>query len=146
MYQVYMQTQGLLQSFGSPLPGNWQENISNYYGYRIHPISGEKQLHRGLDVAMPEGTPIYATHAGVIVTAQYSDSYGNYVVIEGADGVVTKYAHMKEMQVTVGMQVEEGRVIGTVGSTGNSTGNHLHLELLVDGQYYNPIFYFAQTN
>ena len=132
-----------MQFFTAPLPSGWQENISCYYGYRIHSISGERQLHRGLDIAMPEGTPIYAAHNGKIVTAQYSDSYGNYVVIEGEDGVVTKYAHMKEIHVSADMEVEAGTIIGTVGSTGISTGNHLHLELLIDGEYYNPIFYFA---
>ena len=142
MYQIYMETKGMLQSFDSPFMENWQEHISCYYGYRVHPVSGENQLHRGLDIAMPEGTPIYATHNGTVTTATYSNSYGNYVVITDEEGHVTKYAHMKELLVSEGMEITVGTQIGTVGSTGISTGNHLHLELVVDGEYYNPIFYF----
>ena len=142
LYLTYMETKGMLQSFAPPLDGNWQGHISCYYGYRVHPISGENQLHRGVDIAMPEGTPIYATHNGTVTTATYNSSYGNYVVLTDEEGTVTKYAHMKELFVSEGMEIVAGTQIGTVGSTGVSTGNHLHLELLVDGEYYNPIFYF----
>ena len=142
LYLTYMETKGMLQSFATPLDGNWQEHISCYYGYRVHPISGENQLHRGVDIAMPEGTPIYATHNGTVTTTTYNSSYGNYVVLTDEEGTVTKYAHMKEVFVSEGMEIITGTQIGIVGSTGVSTGNHLHLELLVDGAYYNPIFYF----
>lgn len=142
LYQTYMETKGMMQGFSSPLSGDWQEHISCYYGCRVHPVSGENQLHRGLDIAMPEGTPIYAAHTGTVTTAEYSDSYGYYVVITDEDGYITKYTHMKELFVSRGTVVESGTQIGTVGSTGISTGNHLHLELMHDGEYYNPIFYF----
>ncbi len=143
LFDLYLETKGGLQQFASPLAIDWYRQISSFYGYRKHPITGQKQIHRGLDLAVPEGSPIYATHTGVVTTATYHNSYGNYVVITDENGFLTKYAHLSRLHVIEGEEVEQGSVIGEAGSTGNSTGSHLHLEVMKDGLYYNPIFYFA---
>ena len=87
------------------------------------------------------GTTVYAAHDGTVTAAAYDSHYGNYVVIE-IDGYTTKYAHMDSISVGAGQEVEKGAVIGTTGNTGSSTGSHLHIECLYDGEYYNPLFYF----
>lgn len=139
LFDLYLETKGGLQQFASPLSTDWYRQISSFYGYRKHPITGQKQIHRGLDLAVPEGSPIYATHTGVVTTAAYHSSYGNYIVITDENGFLTKYAHLSRFYVTEGEEVEQGSLIGEAGST----GNHLHLEVMKDGMYYNPIFYFA---
>lgn len=140
-YDLYRETGGLLQIFDSPLEEKWHSCISSFYGYRKNPISGTEQIHRGVDIAVPTGTKVYATHDGKVMEAGYSNSYGNYVVIE-MDGYVTKYAHMDSLSVSAGQSVEKNTVIGTSGNTGNSTGSHLHIECMYNGEYYNPLFYF----
>ena len=121
---------------------------TEYYGYRVHPISGEKNYHKAVDIGMPQGTEILAGHDGVVTQAGEAGSYGLIVVLEGAmeDGrtLTTKYAHCSELLVSAGQEVKQGDVIAKVGSTGDSTGPHLHLEVLVDGQYLNPL-YFTDT-
>ena len=83
---------------------------------------------------------------GIVTTATYSSSYGNYIVIENEEGYATKYAHMDTLQVSAGQTVKHGEQIGTTGNTGNSTGNHLHLECSYQGTSYNPLFYFDTGN
>ncbi|HHJ5066943.1 TPA: peptidoglycan DD-metalloendopeptidase family protein [Enterococcus hirae] len=100
--------------------------ISSPFGTR----GGE--FHRGLDLAAPQGEPIYASKAGTVVKAEFHPSWGNYVAIEHEDGTTALYAHQQEYQVKVGDKVKQGQIIGYVGSTGNSTGNHLHFELCLD--------------
>lgn len=127
---------------------NWLPYVTSYYGYRVHPISGEKNYHKAVDIGMPQGTEILAGHDGVVTQAGEAGSYGLIVVLEGAmeDGktLTTKYAHCSELLVSAGQEVKQGDVIAKVGSTGDSTGPHLHLEVLVDGQYLNPL-YFTDT-
>ena len=94
-----------------------------------------------MDIAVPTGTNVYATHDGTVTQAAYDSHYGNYVVLE-LDGYTTKYAHMETVSVSTGQTVEKGTIIGTTGNTGNSTGSHLHIECLYNGEYYNPLFYF----
>lgn len=94
-----------------------------------------------MDIAIPTGTRVYATHDGTVTEAGYSNSYGNYVVME-QDGYVTKYAHMDSLSVSAGQFIEKNTVIGASGNTGNSTGSHLHIECMYNGEYYNPLFYF----
>jgi murein DD-endopeptidase MepM/ murein hydrolase activator NlpD len=142
MYAVYMETKGALQIFASPVDYYWYDYISSYYGYRISPTTGEKEFHRGLDIAVPEGTTVYATHDGTIAEAGYNDTFGNYVVITDSQGYTTKYGHLSSINVTAGQTVKKGKIIGKTGSTGSSTGSHLHLECLYNGEYYNPLFYF----
>ena len=100
--------------------------ISSPFGTR----GGE--FHRGLDLAAPQGEPIYASKAGTVVKAEFHPSWGNVVAIEHEDGTTALYAHQQEYQVKVGDKVKQGQIIGYVGSTGNSTGNHLHFELCLD--------------
>ena len=141
IYAMYAETGGLLQQFASPLDLYWYNYISSYYGYRKNPNTGNEELHRGVDRAVPTGTTVYAAHDGTVTTAAYDSYYGNYVVIE-KDGYTTKYAHMDSLSVSAGQSITKGTVIGTTGNTGSSTGSHLHIECLYNGEYYNPLFYF----
>ena len=142
IYGMYGETKGLLQVFDSPVDLYWYQYISSYYGYRKNPNSGAEEFHRGVDIAVPTGTVVYAAHDGVVTTAAYDAHYGNYVVIE-KDGYVTKYAHMDSLDVSTGQSIVRGAVIGKSGNTGSSTGSHLHIECLYNGEYYNPLFYFC---
>ena len=146
LYAAYQQTNGALQQFYTPLDTDWYSLIKSYYGYRKNPITGENQFHRGIDIAVPEGTEVYAGHDGTVTTAEYDDEYGNYIVITDSKGFVTKYAHLESMNVSAGQTVKHGAVIGKTGSTGSVTGSHLHLECLSGGEYYNPLFYFENGN
>lgn len=141
IYAMYAETGGLLQQFASLLDLYWYNYISSYYGYRKNPNTGNEELHRGVDIAVPTGTTVYAAHDGTVTTAAYDSYYGNYVVIE-KDGYTTKYAHMDSLSVSAGQSITKGTVIGTTGNTGSSTGSHLHIECLYNGEYYNPLFYF----
>ena len=102
--------------------------VTSPFGWRTHPITGRRNLHGGIDIAAPNGTPIMASKAGVVVISQYGSSYGNYVVISHPDGTRTLYAHMSQRNVSTGDTVRQGQTVGLVGSTGSSTGNHLHFE------------------
>ena len=108
--------------------------ISSYYGSR----GGS---HTGLDIAPPSGTPIKAADAGTVTGACYQGGYGNIITINHGNGMVTRYAHCSAINVAVGQSVSKGTVIGRVGSTGRSTGPHLHLEVLVNGSFRNPLNY-----
>lgn len=102
--------------------------VTSPFGWRTHPITGRQHLHGGIDIAAPNGTPILAAKAGVVVISQYGSSYGNYVVLSHPDGTRTLYAHMSQRSVSAGDTVSQGQTVGLVGSTGSSTGNHLHFE------------------
>ena len=142
IYALYNETHGLTQQFYTPLNLYWYNYVSSYYGYRIHPVTGAEQLHRGVDIAVPTGTGVFAAMDGTVTTAAYDSSYGNYVVIEDGNGYCTKYAHLDTLSVSAGQAVVHGDAIGTTGNTGSSTGSHLHIECLYNGEYYNPLFYF----
>lgn len=137
MYHFYSETHGLIQQFDTPLDLYWYDFVSSYYGYRYNPISGVEELHRGIDIAVPMGTTIYAGMDGTVVTATYHEDYGNYVVIENSKGYMTKYAYLDSFDVCVGQNVVAGDVLGTTGSS-----SYLHIECLYQGIYYNPLFYF----
>ena len=141
IFAMYGETNGLLQEFAPPLDLYWYYYVSSYYGYRKNPNTGNEELHRGVDIAVPTGTAVYAAHDGTVTAAAYDSHYGNYVAIE-KDGYTTKYAHMDSISVGAGQQITKGTVIGTTGNTGSSTGSHLHIECLYNGEYYNPLFYF----
>lgn len=102
--------------------------VTSPFGWRTHPITGRQHLHGGIDIAAPNGTPILAAKAGVVVISLYGSSYGNYVVLSHPDGTRTLYAHMSQRNVSAGDTVRQGQTVGLVGSTGSSTGNHLHFE------------------
>lgn len=119
--------------FASPLPSvNWRMHVSDEFGTR----GGN---HRGIDIAVPFGTPLHACQAGVVIASSpWINSWGEYVVINHGDGLTTLYAHMSRRAVQIGTVVSQGDVIGYVGSTGVSSGNHLHLEVAVNGALQEP--------
>uniref|UniRef100_UPI00313B14EE M23 family metallopeptidase n=1 Tax=Inquilinus sp. OTU3971 TaxID=3043855 RepID=UPI00313B14EE len=111
----------------TPLRGPYQK--SSPFGPRVHPITGLTMMHTGVDLVAPAGTPIFATAAGRVLRSGLAGGYGNMVEIQHADGLVTRYAHMQSLAVGVGDPVAIGTVVGTLGSTGESTGPHLHYEI-----------------
>ena len=118
---------------------NWRNHISSDYGPRTNPYVG---FHKGIDIGMPMGTPICATKDGTVSTSLYSNgSYGYYIVLDHEDGIQTLYAHCSELLVSVGDVVTKGQVIAKVGSTGNSTGPHVHFEVRINGERVDPLPY-----
>jgi len=144
LFEVYMLTKGNRQYMDSPVDFNWISNISSNYGYRTHPTTGGKDYHKGVDISVPVGTDILAGHDGVVSTAAYSSSYGYYVVIDGENGLQSKYAHCDSLLVSIGQSVKKGDAIAKSGNTGEGAGPHLHLEILKNGEYLNPL-YFVNT-
>lgn len=122
----------------NPLEG---ARMSSGYGMRTHPVLGGRRGHAGIDLAAPTGTPIYATADGTVSKAAPFSSYGNFVSIEHGGKLQTRYAHMSRIAVASGARVKKGDIIGYVGSTGRSTGPHLHYEVRVAGQAVNPTPY-----
>ena len=145
---ILLQTKGNRQYVENVFGTNWLPYVTSYYGYRVHPISGGKDYHTGVDIGMAQGTDILAGHDGRVTLAGNAGGYGLCIAIEGeayeGHTLTTKYGHCSQLLVSAGQEVKAGDVIAKVGSTGNSTGPHLHLEVLVDGQYLNPL-YFADT-
>ena len=127
--------------FISPLPGG--AYVTCAYGWRIHPIWGDERFHSGVDLGASQGTPIYAIAAGTVTTATYGDANGYYVSISHGNGYGSVYCHMTNYTVSVGDSVSQGQVIGYVGSTGWSTGPHLHFEIHVNGSTVNPMDYIS---
>ena len=129
-----------------PLPGSWN-TLSSLFGTRKDPFTGRAGNHTGIDVPASKNTPIYAAKSGVVTTSVYGSgsswSYGNYVVVSHSDGTSTLYAHMNSRAVSKGETVSQGQVIGYVGTTGRSTGYHLHFEVRVNGTRKDPVNYFA---
>ena len=145
MFGVYMETKGNRQYLVNVFDFNWLPLITSNYGWRVHPISGAKDYHKGIDIGVPTGTDIKAGQDGRVTAAAFDDGgYGWYVVIEDDKGLVSKYAHCDSLLVSVGQEVQKGDVIAKSGNSGNSTGPHLHLEVIKNGQYLNPA-YFAET-
>lgn len=120
-------------------------SLTSSYGMRTHPVLGGRRNHAGVDLAAPTGTPIYATADGVVSKAEWFSSYGLFVSIEHGAQLQTRYAHMSRIAVADGERVRKGDVIGYVGSTGRSTGPHLHYEVRVEGRAVNPIPYMVET-
>jgi murein DD-endopeptidase MepM/ murein hydrolase activator NlpD len=119
--------------------------LTSRFGNRVHPLYGRVAFHAGIDMSAPSGTPIFAPAAGVVVLASWNDGYGNCIVIEHGSGLGTLYGHLSDYNVEEGDLVTTGQIIGFVGSTGNSTGPHLHWEVRVNGQPQDPIPYL-RTN
>ena len=117
-----------------PLPSGYRY-VTSKFGYRNHPVTGQYKLHTGVDISAPHGPAIYAAPSGTVIIAGYSSAWGNYVVINHGGGVTTLYAHMSKILTTKGATVSAGTQIGKVGSTGYSTGNHLHFEVRQNGSY-----------
>lgn len=116
--------------------------VSSKYGYRYHPITGQYKFHSGVDLAAPRGTAIYAAYKGVVASAGYNSSMGNYVMINHGNGLYTIYMHASVLNVSEGDTVSTGQKIAEVGSTGSSTGNHLHFTVRKDGEYVDPNDYY----
>lgn len=125
-------------SFAWPLPSS--NLVTSRYGWRMHPITGTERFHSGIDINGygNEGAPILASDGGTVCTAEYSSSYGNYVMIDHGNGNLTLYAHMSGIAVSNGQQVSQGQTIGYVGHTGWATGDHLHFEIFIGGERVDP--------
>jgi murein DD-endopeptidase MepM/ murein hydrolase activator NlpD len=121
-----------ISNFTLPITG---AIISSGFGWRIHPVTGQRKLHKGVDFAAPTGTPIFAAADGVVTDAGWTDGgYGNIVELRHSDGSVTLYAHTNKVYVSKGQSVNRGQAIAEVGTTGRSTGPHLHFEVQPDGK------------
>jgi len=128
---------------GKPIVSGWQ---SSPYGYRIDPISGQRAWHDGVDFAGREGTKIFAVASGVVSWSGYRSGYGQMVEVAHGDGLSTRYAHNKENNVEVGDLVRRGDVIAFMGSTGRSTGPHVHFEVFKHGRAVDPAIYISRTH
>ena len=144
-YEILLQSKGNRQYAGSPFAFDWLPNVTSYYGYRVHPISGAKDCHMGIDIGVPIGTDVIAAHNGIISVGNDPGGYGIYVTLTGENGLVTKYGHLDSVVAGDGQSVSVGEVIAKSGNTGSSTGPHLHYEVLVDGVCLNPA-YFSVVN
>ena len=127
--------------FAWPAPS--YKRISDDYGYRIHPILKTKQFHNGIDMAAPGGSPILAAYDGTVTAAAYSATMGNYIMIDHGDNLYTIYMHASKLYVSKGAEVVKGQKIAAVGTTGRSTGNHLHFSVRLNGSYVNPWEYLS---
>lgn len=119
--------------------------MSSNYGMRTHPVLGGLRGHKGIDMAAPTGTPIYATADGMVTKSERFSSYGNFISIEHGAELETRFAHLSRMAVSAGQRVRKGDLIGYVGSTGRSTGPHLHYEVRVAGVAVDPTPYMTET-
>ena len=122
--------------FANPCPG--YRRLSDDYGNRIHPTLGVEKFHNGIDMAAPSGTPVYAAYDGDVVAADYSSTMGNYIMINHGNGLYTIYMHNSALYVKKGESVYKGQNIAAVGSTGRSTGPHLHFSVRLNGSYVSP--------
>ncbi|MBA4396628.1 MAG: hypothetical protein C0394_04495 [Syntrophus sp. (in: bacteria)] len=142
-----MQTIGAIQDYlhsekdiymatpkGMPVPGN----ITSAYGNRVNPISGREEFHRGIDLSIPQGTPVLATAGGIVSFSGWNGGGGNVIVVEHGHGYSTYYAHNQRNAVQVGQRVKRGDIIGYAGATGNATGSHVHYEIWKDDRAVNP--------
>ena len=126
----------------APITVSW---YSSNFGWRIDPFTGQNAMHEGVDYMVPEGTSIYASAGGVVVYADTHPQYGNMIEIDHGNEVVTRYAHASKLLVKVGEVVRRGREIAQVGSTGRSTGNHLHFEVRYKGTAQNPVRFLQKA-
>jgi len=128
-------------TIGWPSPGYYK--ITSPYGYRNHPILKKTKLHTGIDIAVPSGTTIIAANSGTVIYSGYNGGYGNTVIIDHGGKISTLYAHNSKLLVKVGDKVEKGKAITKSGSTGLSTGPHLHFEVRENGQHVDPMKYLT---
>ena len=115
--------------------------ITSSFGWRTHPVSGQRSHHSGVDIGAPHGNTVYAYSQGTVSFAGWNGGYGNVIYINHGNGMETRYAHLSRMDVRVGQRVQAGQAIGRVGSTGTATGPHLHFEVRINGEPRNPLNY-----
>ena len=127
--------------FCSPIGANWRSIVTSEFGNRVDPISGQRSGHTGMDLAVPQGTPVRAALPGTVIVAGYEGSYGNYVMIEHANNLRTVYAHCSQLTVHSGQTVQAGTVVALSGATGRVTGPHLHFEVRVNNERTDPRYY-----
>ena len=128
--------------FAWPTPG--YKTITSPFGNRIHPVLGTKRFHTGIDIGAPKGASIIAANSGKVLKAGWFGGYGNAVIIDHGGGFSTLYGHGSEVLVAEGQTVKRGDIIMKVGSTGMSTGPHLHFEVRINGNYMNPLDYLTK--
>lgn len=126
-------------SFIKPTSGK----ITSGFGYRIHPVTGARSFHSGIDIADSTGTKILASRNGTVTFASYNGNFGNMIIISHGNGIETVYAHLSAINVSAGQGVSQGQVIGKMGATGRVTGPHLHLEIRINGTAVNPSNYIG---
>ena len=132
--------------FCSPIGAGWESVVTSEFGNRIDPFTGQRKGHTGMDLAVPTGTPIRAALPGTVTTAAYDQGgYGYYIMIDHGNGLTTLYGHNSQLLAQVGQPVEAGDIISLSGSTGRSTGPHLHFEVRVNGERTNPRYYLPTT-
>lgn len=129
------------QALAAATPSIWPARgwMNDGYGSRRDPFNGSADYHPGLDISADRGDPVVATASGTVTSAQRSGAYGNMIVIDHGFGISTRYAHLDSFRIKPGDPVRRGEVIGSAGSTGRSTGDHLHYEVLVYGRHLNPL-------
>ena len=134
------------EQLANATPSIWptRGGLTGFFGGRSDPFTGEPEYHSGLDISAQKGQAVYATADGVVQSAGYTGDYGNLIVLKHDFGLSTRYGHLSAYKVKVGDSVKRGDVIGLVGSTGRSTGAHLHYEILVNGQLVNPMQLLTQ--
>lgn len=134
------------EALASATPSIWPTHggLTGFFGGRSDPFTGEPGYHQGIDISTEKGQPVFATADGVVETASYSGDYGNLVVVNHAFGLATRFGHLSAFGVKPGQTVKRGDVLGYVGSTGRSTGAHLHYEILVNGRLINPLQLLTQ--
>lgn len=116
-------------------------SFTSGFGMRTHPVLGGRRAHKGIDLAAPTGTPIYASADGVVTRADWFSSYGLFISLDHGASLETRYGHLSRLNVAEGQEVKKGDLIGYVGSTGRSTGPHLHYEVRIAGMAVNPVPY-----
>jgi murein DD-endopeptidase MepM/ murein hydrolase activator NlpD len=129
------------QELAAATPSIWPAHgwLSGVFGGRRDPFTGQRGFHQGIDISADRGQPVYATADGTVTTAGRAGEYGNLIVLSHAFGLSTRYGHLSRFNASVGQQIKRGEIIGYVGSTGRSTGSHLHYEILVNGRLINPL-------
>ena len=120
--------------------------LTSSFGVREDPFNGHRRAHKGIDIPGPVGTPIYATADGIVGRSQWVSGYGNLVEISHGNGIETRYGHMSKLIVQPNQRVRRGQVIGLMGSTGRSTGSHLHYEVRIDGDAVNPLPFIQSSD
>lgn len=126
----------LTTSISAPACGS----VTSQFGWRIHPITGKQGFHTGIDIAAPLGTPITAAFSGTIAECGKNEAYGNYIIMRHSEGLYTFYGHCDSLKASEGMHIRSGEVIAYMGTTGYSTGPHLHFEIRIGGKRVDPAY------